>query len=461
MQAADLGINQIILFEIEQNLQGIDIMAVREVIEGGDIRRVPGSPAHVAGITELRGEVLPVVALRKLFPFPTYDLSQGRAIVLLDYNGRRVGCLVDNVLRVQTVTEERVKPVDQAVPALQNHALGVVNDDMGLITILKTDALLELIGDIESLVEEGVDPVETRAVTSHRARPELDDVTRSSFTRHLKSSGIVPSPLTVPFATEFLISVCMTYDREPSDLVSELSQRRGNTIYSSLQPGGRKVIFDSDRDFDALHVILEDDVIPSAHEERRDEVRVGLVGDSSGAEALSVYGLWHRCKNREDLRIRIYNNGDNLAALRRAHQANIDKALTERLNHAYGLEVFSEADLEELRDQMIDEGKAEIITDVGLDIPLTLSDQAQGSLVHAYMLPDQLDLPKQLDIVVLRNVLSRQPWQIAEAQIRKLLSFLVPGGVIFLSEIEGLDPSLFPVMRREIDGRSFYILSQR
>lgn len=62
--------------------------------------RVPGSPAYVAGIVQIRGKVIPVVDLRLRFGLPAIESTIDSRIVVGMHQDREVGLLVDSAREV-------------------------------------------------------------------------------------------------------------------------------------------------------------------------------------------------------------------------------------------------------------------------------------------------------------------------------------------------------------------------
>lgn len=69
-----------------------------ESFEGATL--VPGAPAHVAGVVQLRGQVIPVVDVRARFGLPRAERSPEARIIVVDRQERRVALLVDRAREV-------------------------------------------------------------------------------------------------------------------------------------------------------------------------------------------------------------------------------------------------------------------------------------------------------------------------------------------------------------------------
>ena len=76
---------------------------------------VPGTPSYVAGIVQVRGQVVPVVDLRERFHLPRVEPTLGTRIVVAEAIGRRVGLVVDAAREVLQIPDEQIKPPPRVV----------------------------------------------------------------------------------------------------------------------------------------------------------------------------------------------------------------------------------------------------------------------------------------------------------------------------------------------------------
>ena len=99
---------------------------VREVEARGELTPVPGAPASVVGIRNLRGSILPVVELAGALGLGD---GRGATLVVTDAGGLTAGLAVDEVIGVEPLPD-RVEPTDD--PALLGRAL-VGEEQVGVI----------------------------------------------------------------------------------------------------------------------------------------------------------------------------------------------------------------------------------------------------------------------------------------------------------------------------------------
>lgn len=103
-----------LLFRVGPRVYGCDIDCVREIIPWRRSTRLPGAPAHVQGLVNLRGTIVTVLDLAaRLEPDAEHadEAHEGRSIILVEHGSRVVGAAVDEVMDVQAVAPEPVEEV--------------------------------------------------------------------------------------------------------------------------------------------------------------------------------------------------------------------------------------------------------------------------------------------------------------------------------------------------------------
>ncbi len=87
----------------------IDLRHVREVFEVDNLTAVPGMPAALTGVANLRGLVIPVVDLRGLLGLPVTGAKLPFSVVL-KHGPHQIGVLVEQVPEIRTVHQEDFLP---------------------------------------------------------------------------------------------------------------------------------------------------------------------------------------------------------------------------------------------------------------------------------------------------------------------------------------------------------------
>lgn len=87
-------------FLLAEELYGIDVMRVKEVLRLTEIAPVPGSAHFIVGIINLRGNVITVIDTRTLFGMPATEPTDDSRIIVIELEDQVIGMLVDSVAEV-------------------------------------------------------------------------------------------------------------------------------------------------------------------------------------------------------------------------------------------------------------------------------------------------------------------------------------------------------------------------
>ncbi|MBN2294628.1 MAG: purine-binding chemotaxis protein CheW [Pirellulales bacterium] len=137
------GSLQLVSFHLGDEVYGIEIVKVREIILMGEITRVPQTPPFVKGLINLRSTVIPVIDLRIRFDLQASDFTSESRIMVIDVGGKTIGIIVDAVSEVLRVSNDQIAPPPPTVAGLeQEYLTGLVKLDDQLLMLLDVDKLL-------------------------------------------------------------------------------------------------------------------------------------------------------------------------------------------------------------------------------------------------------------------------------------------------------------------------------
>jgi len=128
---------QMLTFSLDDVSYGVNVHQVREVKNFQGVTPVPYAPAYVKGVTNLRGEVIPVIDLRKRFGFADKKDDENAGIMVIVQDKHPVGVMVDSVMEVLTVPKKDIEANPESLTTNQSDAvLGVAKHDKDLIILL-------------------------------------------------------------------------------------------------------------------------------------------------------------------------------------------------------------------------------------------------------------------------------------------------------------------------------------
>ena len=134
---------QLVTFTVGGEEFGLDVFQVHEILRYQEPTPMPKSPAFVEGVLDVRGTLVPVVDLRKRFEAHDLRYDDDTRIVLVDFQGERLGLIVDEVSEVMRVAETAVAPPPQYVKGLAAEFIrGIVRLDARLVVLLDLDRIL-------------------------------------------------------------------------------------------------------------------------------------------------------------------------------------------------------------------------------------------------------------------------------------------------------------------------------
>jgi len=133
--------NQLVTFQLGEELYGINIMDVKEIVRVQAIRAIPNAPSYVEGIFNLRSEIIPIINLHKRFHLKKLKTSEEDELlsgfVILDIDGMKLGIIIDRISRVITIEKQDVQPPPQMLTGIgAEYIQGVVRQEEGYLIIL-------------------------------------------------------------------------------------------------------------------------------------------------------------------------------------------------------------------------------------------------------------------------------------------------------------------------------------
>jgi purine-binding chemotaxis protein CheW len=129
-------------FRVAEELYGIGILEVREIIGLMDITRVPCTRPFVRGVINLRGRVIPVIDIRQAFDMSVTEPTEHTVIIVVqsDLPGKSItmGVIVDEVREVTDIGADDVEPRPDfgGGDGAERFIIGVGKDEERVILLL-------------------------------------------------------------------------------------------------------------------------------------------------------------------------------------------------------------------------------------------------------------------------------------------------------------------------------------
>ncbi len=121
----------------------VPIAQVQEVLRAMPLTRLPAAPAHIAGVTNLRGRVAPMVDLARIMDL-CGDCAQQRFVIVCRCRGMLLGLLVEAISTMHQASGDDVEwGVEARVGVASDMVLGLLKVGERLVKILSVDSLFQ------------------------------------------------------------------------------------------------------------------------------------------------------------------------------------------------------------------------------------------------------------------------------------------------------------------------------
>ena len=133
---------QLVVFKLGREEYGVSILQVQEIKRITEITRVPHTPDYIKGVINLRGNVLPVIDLKKRLNLPEQVATEDARIIIVKVKEISVGMMVDGVSEVMTINQQDIdSPEVVAGSVSANYLSGVGKLDNRLLILLNLETI--------------------------------------------------------------------------------------------------------------------------------------------------------------------------------------------------------------------------------------------------------------------------------------------------------------------------------
>jgi chemotaxis signal transduction protein len=145
--SASLGEQQFVTFRLGDGEYGVPIAKIQEIDRASKMTRVPRTAEYVDGITNLRGEVVPVINARKRFNLPQKEADERTRVIIMELGGVKTGLLVDSVREVLNLASKDIAPPPASLSTTIDRqyisGIGKVDGDKRMIVLLDVEKILQ------------------------------------------------------------------------------------------------------------------------------------------------------------------------------------------------------------------------------------------------------------------------------------------------------------------------------
>jgi purine-binding chemotaxis protein CheW len=134
---------QLVCFLVDDEEYAVPILSIQEIIKPIEATRVPSTPDYVLGVFNLRGNVLPLIDLRRKFGRPKSAYTDETRFIVIKNKNQVSGFVIDKLTEAIRLKESDIDPAPESMDSDENHIYGVGKRSDSIITILRIEAMLK------------------------------------------------------------------------------------------------------------------------------------------------------------------------------------------------------------------------------------------------------------------------------------------------------------------------------
>ncbi len=144
-----VGQDQYLLFYVGGDVYAIEALATSEIVEYSTITKVPLMPSFVKGVTNIRGNIVPVIDLLDRFKLGKTVIGHKTSIVVINYATgdvtTEIGIIIDEVYEVDDIHTEQIKDAPDFGAKIDKKFISYMGKYQGnYIAVLDTQAILNV-----------------------------------------------------------------------------------------------------------------------------------------------------------------------------------------------------------------------------------------------------------------------------------------------------------------------------
>lgn len=142
---------EVVEFILADECYGIELKFIDEVYELKDLTHLPCTPDFTLGVMNVRGKILTVVDIKKVFGLPDKGLTDLNKVIIVNACGMEIGILADLITGVRSVPVGRIQPALPTVTGIRaEYMKGVTGDQLVILNIEN------IFSDERIIVNEGI-----------------------------------------------------------------------------------------------------------------------------------------------------------------------------------------------------------------------------------------------------------------------------------------------------------------
>ncbi|AKL94044.1 chemotaxis signal transduction protein CheW [Clostridium aceticum] len=134
---------QYVIFKLCGEEYGVAIQHVQEITEHKRATTVPNVPKFIEGIINLRGNITPIISLKKKFNLQEGEIQESNRIIIINIADKQVGFIVDDASQVLTMDEKQIENPPELLTGIdRQYIIGIGKVEEKIIILLDLEKIL-------------------------------------------------------------------------------------------------------------------------------------------------------------------------------------------------------------------------------------------------------------------------------------------------------------------------------
>ena len=129
---------EVVEFVLASEHYGIESRHIREIHPLNEFTPLPCTPAFVLGLVNVRGQIISIIDIKKLFDLPERGLTDLNKVIVVQANHMEVGILADAIVGVRSIAQEELHPALPTLTGIREEYLrGITKDPLVVLDVEK------------------------------------------------------------------------------------------------------------------------------------------------------------------------------------------------------------------------------------------------------------------------------------------------------------------------------------
>ncbi len=421
--------NKIVTFQLGDDIYGIDIMAVREIIRLESMRELPDAPDYFYGIINLRGGIIPAINFKSIFGFKGFDFATDKDVIICKVNQNFFGLVIDKVIKVMDYDKNEIKPPPRLTDKIQStFVTGVIKTENTLISLIDIYALFSQKGQNFLSYEKYKQQIFQTSLVEHFFTKKDKDNLDKLFTEiDFPFTDITRKPV-----LDFIVKTSVKKE-VPIQKVIESIRTKNNVIVPEylFHKNGNNIIFYHDKDFLTLQKLIKQVILPMKREKNENSLKFWVINKAESADAYSLlFILAILLEDEFDIEFRVIYSGQRLEDLNYAQEGIFKAEQVKRLTNSAKRYVFDFPELtsetkEGQKEKKIEEYKLKTEWQSGIKFDLFFNNSKFGK--------------QNVDLIYAPYLFAGLSSEARVLNLNKFYDALNPGGILLNGFFETFD----------------------